>query len=358
MWLTRSNKEEKTNDIKAANYGISSIRNILWSFHRLWAWYLLSMFMFIVENVFRLMELKYLNWHLNIMIYVWNLSKSSKPFRRTKYSRLITLLGSYIYLLMSYCFRAFQSKSLSRSGIERERVSAGERRSVRFFALTWYLTAVTEMLHEKCKCAKTWCRRTKSVVRDFEWFSEISMQIDALAELAFAFSLFCPRRFDDTVTVSFIANIWNGVIPFKLGKSRERQQNILHKNKEINKIFLRCWKSNIQYEIYGKFALFCKVFFFYYCIFICENGCRQSMANSLVSHKQRERTCFWIFLYFAYFCVVGAWCSFLKTFSAKIKCSALLKGSFYSNGNACCMFDKAFGSRIAKIWINLRPKQE
>lgn len=102
----------------------------------------------------------------------------------------------------------------------------------------------------------------------------------------------------------------------------------------------------------GKFGIFAKFFSFIvaYLFVKMDAGkvwpilwCRINRANMFLD----------IFIFCIFLFVVGAWCSFLKTFSAKIKCSALLKGSFYldenQNGNAYCMFDKAFGDRIAKI---------
>lgn len=85
----------------------------------------------------------------------------------------------------------------------------------------------------------------------------------------------------------------------------------MEKCEKFNKTFCKKIKKSIKYSgavgnrIYNmeNIHILRKLFalFFYCCIFICENGCRQSAANSLVSHKQRKHVLD-IFLYFVVLC--------------------------------------------------------
>lgn len=143
--------------------------------------------------------------------------------------------------------------------------------------------------------------KTKSIACDFEWFSENFMQIDVSALVRSVCFLLLSILFFLLLAVVWMIQFHSLQIfdiewfQFKWKNARNSTKHFA-KNKEINKIFWCCWKSNIQY---GKYTYFAKVIrsFFYCCIFICENGCRQSAANSLVSHKQRKHVLD-IFLYF------------------------------------------------------------
>lgn len=126
------------------------------------------------------------------------------------------------------------------------------------------------------------------------WFWVVfwNFHADALAELVFDSSLFYPAQHDS-------------MIQFRLSQIFEMEWFHLNwENRESgNKTFRTKIKKSIKYfcavenriynmiyiRIHLESSVFLRSFFFFYCcIFICENGCRQSMANSLVSHKQRE----------------------------------------------------------------------
>lgn len=143
----------------------------------------------------------------------------------------------------------------------------------------WYLTAVTETLHEKCKCAKTRCRRTKNYafVISCGFFSSTNFSCRCFESIVccvcvFFNSLyfFIPSTHTRSLMIQFRSSQIFEIEWFQFKWKIERQQNILHKNKEINKKYFVALKIEYIYKIchtwtagFSFFPFFFRFFFFF-----------------------------------------------------------------------------------------------